>query len=160
MPRRKSVNIIRDVGVDPRYGQEVIQKFINTVMSRGKKNIARALVYEAFDIIAKKMGNNIDKALDVFYKAVSNATPAVEVRAKRIGGSVYQIPREVQELRGRALAFRSIISSSTDRKGKAFSFRLADELYEASENRGGSVKIKLEKHKMAEANKAFAHYAS
>lgn len=160
MPRRKSVNIIRDVGVDPKFGLEIVQKFINTVMSRGKKNVARALVYGAFEIIAKKNGNNEEKAIDIFHRAVSNATPAVEVRAKRIGGSVYQIPREVQALRGRALAFRYIIAAAADKKGKTFSIRLADELIEASENRGGSVKNKLEKHKMAEANKAFAHYAS
>jgi small subunit ribosomal protein S7 len=160
MPRRQSVNIIRDVGVDPRYGLEIIQKFINTVMSRGKKNTARALVYGAIEIITKKNGNDDERALDIFHRAIANATPAVEVRAKRIGGSVYQIPREVATLRGRALAFRSIITAAAEKKGKTFAIRLADELIEASENRGGSVKNKLEKHKMAEANKAFAHYAS
>jgi small subunit ribosomal protein S7 len=158
-PRRKSVNIVRDVGVDPRYGFESVQKFINVIMWRGKKNTARRMLYDALDIIAKKSSDSEEKMLEVFHKAVFNSTPIVEVRAKRIGGSVYQIPREVSENRGRSLAFRSIIAAATERKGKSFAIRLADELWEAAENKGGAVKIKLDKHKMADANKAFAHYA-
>ncbi len=159
MPRRKSVNMIRDVGVDPRFGLEVIQKFINVVMWRGEKNIARRLVYDAFDIIARKSGNNEEKAIETFHKALGNATPLIEVRARRVGGSVYQVPREVAASRGRALAFRSIIQAATQRRGETFSFRLAEELLEAAENRGGSIKNRIEKHKMAEANRAFSHFA-
>ena len=157
MPRRKSVNIIRDVGVDPRYGQEAIQKFINVVMWRGKKNTARRMVYGALDIIASKNGNIAERVVDVFNRAIANSTPLVEVRARRVGGSVYQVPLEVRTFRGRALAFRNIISASKDRSGKDFSIRLAAELIEAAENKGGAVKAKLDKHKMAEANRAFSH---
>ena len=159
MPRRKSVNMIRNVGVDPRYGLESVQKFINVVMWRGKKNTARRVVYGAFDILAKKNSGNYEKAIEVFHKAILNCTPLIEVRARRVGGSVYQIPREVAELRGRALAFRSIIQASKQRSGENFSIRLADELLEACDNRGGAVKIRVEKHKMAEANRAFSHFA-
>lgn len=158
MPRRKSVNIIRDVGVDARYGQENIQKFINVIMWRGKKNIARKIVYRAFDIIAKKFANNHDNAIEVFNKALKNCIPIVEVRARRVGGSVYQVPVEVKEHRGRALAFRALIAASKERKGEDFSVKLAYELIEAFEGKGGSVKIKMEKHRMADANRAFAHY--
>jgi small subunit ribosomal protein S7 len=157
MPRRKSVNIIRDVGVDPRFNQELIQKFINVVMWRGKKNTARRIVYGAFDIIASKMGNSNEKIVEIFEKAIINSTPLVEVRARRVGGSVYQVPLEVRALRGRALAFRNIINASKERSGRDFSTRLASELLEAAENKGGAVKAKLDKHKMAEANRAFSH---
>lgn len=151
--------MVRNVGVDPRYGLEDVQKFINVVMWQGKKNTARNLVYGAFDIIARKMGNSHERALEVFQKAVINATPTVEVRARRVGGSVYQIPREVATLRGRALAFRSLIGGSEARKGATFAFKLAEELLEAAEGRGGAVKAKLDKHKMADSNRAFTHFA-
>jgi small subunit ribosomal protein S7 len=157
MPRRKSVNIIRNVGVDPRYGMENIQKFINIVMFCGKKNTARRIVYGAFDIIAKKQNKNIDEVIEVFNQAVLNSTPMVEVKARRVGGSVFQVPVEVTTLRGRSLAFKNIISAAHARSGNCFDIKLASELLEASENRGGAVKSKLEKHKMADANKAFSH---
>jgi small subunit ribosomal protein S7 len=157
MPRRKSVNIVRNVGVDPRYGQENIQKFINTVMWRGKKNTARRIVYSAFDIIAKKLNNNHDKVVELFNQAIINITPLIEVRARRVGGSVYQVPLEVSPLRGRAVAFRNLINSSSERPGKNFSIKLAQELMEAYDNKGGAIKMKLDKHKMAEANRAFSH---
>ena len=110
MPRRKSVNIIRNVGVDPRYGMETIQKFINIVMWCGKKNTARRVVYGAFDIVAKKQNKNPDEVIELFNQAVSNSTPMVEVKARRVGGSVFQVPVEVTILRGRSLAFKNIIS--------------------------------------------------
>lgn len=157
MPRRKSVNIIRNVGVDPRYGIEDIQKFINILMSRGKKNTARQIVYRAFDIIAKKQNKKNDEIIDIFNQAIVNATPVVEVKARRVGGSVFQIPTEVTALRGRSLAFRSIISSAKLRSGNCFEIKLAYEFIDAAENKGGSIKAKLERHKMADANKAFSH---
>jgi small subunit ribosomal protein S7 len=157
MPRRKSVNIIRNVGVDPRYGMETIQKFINIVMWCGKKNTARRIVYSAFDIIAKKQNKNSDEVIELFNQAVSNSAPMVEVKARRVGGSVFQVPVEVAVARGRSLAFKNLITAATARTGNSFDVKLAAELLEAAENRGGAVKSKLEKHKMAEANKAFSY---
>lgn len=157
MPRRKSVNIIRNVGVDPVYGLEHIQKFINIVMWRGKKNVARKIVYGAFDIIAKKQNKNTDEVIDIFNQAVTNATPLVEVKARRLGGSVFQVPVEVPNLRGLSLAFKSLINAAKSRSGNSFAFKLAAELLDAAENKGGAIKIKSEKHKMADANKAFSH---
>lgn len=157
MPRRKSVNIIRDVGVDPRYGMEDIQKFINIVMSCGKKNVARQVVYRAFDIIAKKQNRKSDEVVELFAQAVANVTPLVEVKARRVGGSVFQVPTEVASLRGRSLAFRNIITAASGRSGDCFEIKLAYELIDAAENRGGAVKSRADKHKMADANKAFSH---
>jgi small subunit ribosomal protein S7 len=157
MPRRKSVNIIREVGTDPLYDQENIQKFINVVMWRGKKNTARRMVYGAFDIIKKRLKADSDLIVEMFNKAIYNSTPAIEVKARRVGGSVYQVPSEVRPLRGRALAFRGIISAAKTRDGKDFSIKLAAELMDAADNKGGAVKAKLDKHKMAESNRAFSH---
>ena len=157
MPRRNSVNEIRNIGVDPLYGLESVQKFINVVMWRGKKNVARSIVYKSFDIIAQKMNKSNDEVVEIFLQAITNATPLVEVRARRVGGSVYQIPLEVPALRGRSLAFRNIIASAKARVGNSFQIKLAAELIDAAENRGGAVKLRLDKHKMAEANKAFSH---
>jgi small subunit ribosomal protein S7 len=157
MPRRKSVNIIRDVGVDPIYGQELIQKFINVVMWKGKKDTARRIVYEAFSIIKTKFKLDDDVLIEMFDKAVKNSTPLVEVRARRVGGSVFQVPVEVTLLRGRTIAFRNIINASAERTGKSFSIKLAAELIDAIDNKGGAVKFKQDKHKMADANRAFSH---
>jgi small subunit ribosomal protein S7 len=157
MPRRKSVNIVRVVGVDPRYGQENIQKFINTVMLSGKKDTARRIVYAAFDIIANKFNKDYDKVIELFNTAVMNTIPAVEVRSRRVGGSVYQVPLEVNSLRGRSLAFRNIINSASERHGNTFSMKLASEILDAADSKGGAVKAKLDKHKLADANRAFSH---
>jgi small subunit ribosomal protein S7 len=157
MPRRKSVNIIRNVGVDPVYGLEHIQKFINIVMWRGKKNVARKIVYEAFNIIAKKQNKTSDEVIDIFNQAVVNSTPLIEVKARRLGGSVFQVPVEVVPMRGLSLAFKNIVNSAKGRSGNSFEIKLAAELLDAAENKGGAVKSKLEKHKMADANKAFSH---
>ena len=157
MSRRKSLNFIRDVGVDPLYGEGMIQKFINIVMWRGKKNTARRMVYGALDIIASKFKNDKDVAVEIFKKAIQNSIPAVEVKSRRVGWSVYQVPSEVTPLRGQAIAFRNIISAAKVRTGENFSIRLAYEILDANENRGGAIKSKLDKHKMAEANRAFSH---
>lgn len=159
MPRRKSVNFIRPIGTDPRYGSEIVQKLINVVMWRGKKNAARKIVYDALDVITKKAGGDKDKGLAMFLKALDQIIPMVEVRPRRVGGSVYQIPMEVASHRGRALAMRWLINSAAVRPDKSMGIRLAHELLDAYEGRGAAIKKKLDVHKMAEANRAFSHYA-
>ena len=159
MGRRKSVNFVRDIGVDVRYQSETVQKLINIIMEQGKKNIARTIVYDAMDILIKKMGGDKDKGLKLFLKAVEQLVPSVEVRPRRVGGSVYQIPVEVPVARARALAFRWLIKAAASRGDKTMGLRLGYELVEAYEGRGTAIKKKLDVHKMAEANRAFSHYA-
>ncbi len=159
MARRKSVNFIRDVGIDPRYGSESVQKLINVVMWRGKKSVARTIVYEALELLTKKAGGDRDKALKLFSRAVEQITPMIEVKPRRVGGSVYQIPVEVGEHRGRSLAYRWLVSCAATRGDKTMGLRLGNELVEASEGRGNAIKKKLDVHKQAEANRAFSHFA-
>jgi small subunit ribosomal protein S7 len=159
MPRRKKVNLKRNIGVDPRFGSELIQRFINAVMWRGKKNVARKIVYEALDELAKKSGGSQDKALETFRRAFEQVAPAVEVRSRRVGGSVYQIPRPVPPNRASILAFRWIIDSAASRSDKTMGKRIGHELMDAIEGRGGAVKKKSEIQRMAEANRAFSHFA-
>jgi len=158
MPRRRSVNFQREIGVDPRFNSQLIQKLINVVMERGKKNIARDIVYDALDVIIKKSGNQ-EKGLDLFYQAFDNIIPAIEVRPRRVGGSVYQIPMEVEPSRGRALAMRWLIDAAASRSDKTMGTRLAHELMDALDGRGGAVKKKSDVHRMAESNRAFSHFA-
>lgn len=159
MPRRRSVEFKREVGQDPRYGSELIQRFINVVMERGKKNVARNIVYGAIDILISKNNGSKDKALDSFFRAFDQVVPTIEVRPRRVGGSVYQIPGEVRPERARALAMRWLIESADARSGKDMASRLAYELLDAAEGRGGAVKKKIDVHRMAESNRAFSHYA-
>jgi len=159
MPRRKGKVSKRAVAPDPVYNSELVQKLINVVMWRGKKNVARAIVYGALDLLAKKAGGDKDKALDLFNKSFDKIIPLVQVRSRRVGGSVYQIPTEVTPDRGRALAIRWLISAAASRSDKTMGQSLAYELLDANEGRGGAVKKKLDVHRMAEANRAFAHYA-
>jgi small subunit ribosomal protein S7 len=159
MPRRKSVGFIRDIGVDPRYNSELIQKLINIVMWRGKKNAARDIVYDALDVLEKKTGGDKQKALDLFLKAFDNIVPKIEVRPRRVGGSVYQIPVAVQPRRARALGLRWLVTAAASRNEKTMGLRLGRELLEAYENRGAAVKKRSDVHRMAEANRAFSHYA-
>lgn len=159
MPRRKSVNLKRDVGVDLQYNSEFVQKFINVVMRCGKKNIARTIVYDALDALVKKNNGDRDRALDYFHKAFENVIPTIEVRPRRVGGSVYQIPAEVRPDRARALGMRWIVEAAQKRSDKTMGQRLAQELLEAFEGRGAAVKKKADVHRMAEANRAFSHYA-
>ena len=159
MPRRKSVNFKRDIGVDLQYKSELVQKFINVIMVCGKKNIARKIVYDALDILVKKNNGDRGKGLKMFYEAFEKVVPAVEVRPRRVGGSVYQIPAEVRPSRANALAIRWVISSAKARSDKTMGQRLANEFLDAHEGRGAAVKRKSDVHRMAEANRAFSHYA-
>jgi len=159
MPRRKSVNFIRPVGTDPRYGSETVQKLINVVMWRGKKNVARKIVYEALESINKRVGGSRDKSLETFLKGIEQLVPTVEVRPRRVGGSVYQIPMEVPYNRGRALAMRWLIEAASKRPDKTMGLRIGNEILDANEGRGLALKKKLDVHKMADSNRAFAHYA-
>jgi small subunit ribosomal protein S7 len=159
MPRRKKQILKRDIGVDPRYLSHVVQKMINVIMDSGKKNVARTNVYDAIDMLVKKAQGDKNKALDIFFKAIERSTPLIEVRPRRVGGSVYQIPVEVNTDRGNALAMRWLINAAAERNDKTMSIRLAYELIEASEDRGGAVKQKLDVHRMAESNRAFSHFA-
>lgn len=159
MARRKAVNYKRDIGLDERFGSELVQKLINVVMWRGKKSVARTIVYDAMDTLIKKSGGDEQKGLNVFYKAFDQIVPAIEVRARRVGGSVYQIPVQVPADRARALALRWLIGAAASRSDKTMGLRLAYELIEASEGRGNAVKKRMDVQRMAEANRAFSHFA-
>lgn len=160
MPRRKNTSIKkRDIGVDCRYGSPLLQKFINVIMWRGKKNAARKIVYDAMDILTKKAQGNQEKALEMFKRSFDQVVPLVEVKPRRVGGSVYQIPGEVSPDRARSLAMRWIIGAAKVRTGKTMGVRLANEMLDALEGRGAAVKKKADVHRMAEANRAFSHYA-
>lgn len=159
MARRKKASLVRDIGGDYRFDSELVQKFINVVMWRGKKNVARKIVYEAIDALIKKAGGDEQKGLEMFYKAFEQIVPKIEVRARRVGGSVYQIPVQVRPARARALAIRWLIKVAAARPDKTMGKRLAHELLEAYDGRGQAVKKKIDVHKMAEANRAFSHYA-
>lgn len=142
---------------DLEYGSEKLEKFINSVMWDGKKVTARRVVYRALDIVKKESGN--DNPLEVFETALKNASPTVEVRSRRIGGANYQVPREVRPERRQALAFRWIISAARGKKGEPMEKKLAVEILAAAKGEGSAVKKKEDTHRMAEANKAFAHFA-
>jgi small subunit ribosomal protein S7 len=154
MPRRGTV-VPREIEVDPVYQSPLVSKFINKVMMSGKKSLAERIVYGAFDIISEKTDKD---ALDVFETAVKNATPLLEVRPRRVGGATYQVPMEVRPSRRTSLAIRWLVQYARQRGERTMPERLAQELIDASQNAGGAVKKRDETHRMAEANKAFAHY--
>ena len=154
MPRRGSI-AKRDVLPDPLYNSKLVTRLINNIMYDGKKGVAQKIVYGAFDIIAEKTGNN---PLEVFEQAMENVMPVLEVKARRVGGATYQVPIDVRPDRRQALALRWITLYSRKRSEKTMEERLAKELMDAANNTGASVKKKEDMHKMAEANKAFAHY--
>ncbi|MFA5169198.1 MAG: 30S ribosomal protein S7 [Candidatus Paceibacterota bacterium] len=141
---------------DANYNDIMVSKFINQVMSDGKKTIAQKIVYGAFDLIKEQTKK---EPLDVFKLAIQNVSPVLEVKPKRVGGATYQVPMEVKGNRRLSLAMKWMINSAKDKKGKAMKFKLAEELIEASENKGNSIRKKETAHKMAEANRAFAHFA-
>ncbi|HSD61128.1 MAG TPA: 30S ribosomal protein S7 [Burkholderiales bacterium] len=154
MPRRREIPK-REVLPDPKYGNQDVAKFVNVLMTRGKKSVAERTVYGALDQIKKKSGKD---PIEVFSQAIANVRPAVEVKSRRVGGANYQVPVEVRPVRRMALAMRWIRDAARKRGEKSMGMRLANELSEAAEGRGGAVKKREEVHKMAEANKAFAHY--
>jgi small subunit ribosomal protein S7 len=169
MSRRHSAEK-RQILPDPKFGDLVLSKFINNVMESGKKSIAEGIVYGAIEILEKRAANqNVDsvgseeiaaksKGLLVFHTALKNIKPRLEVRSRRVGGATYQVPVEVRYERGIALAIRWIIDASRGRSEKTMTERLANELLDASNERGSAVKKRDDTHKMADANKAFAHY--
>jgi len=159
MSRRRKGDFVRDIGVDLRFGSPLVQKLINALMRRGKKSIARSIVNDAFDIMAKKYSGDESKVLEVFNRAMVEIAPVVAVRPKRVGGSVYQIPTEVPKRRSHSLALRWLITSAQVRADKTMGQRLANELLDAYDGRGGAVKKKSDVQRMAEANRAFSHYA-
>ena len=154
MPRRRDVPK-RRVLPDPQYGDRLVAKFINGIMLKGKKSVAESILYGAFDIIANRYK---DDALEVFKRAMENVKPRLEVKSRRVGGATYQVPVEVRPERRVSLAMRWLLASARNRSEKSMRERLAAELVDASQGRGASVKKKEDTHKMAEANKAFAHY--
>ncbi len=154
MPRRRGVPH-RPVAPDPVYGDQVVTRFMNKIMLDGKKSTAEQIVYGAFELIEQRTG---DDPVKVFRRAIENVMPVVEVKSRRVGGSTYQVPIEVRQDRRLALAMRWIIGFARGRRGRPMHERLANELIEASHNRGNAVKKKEDTHRMAEANKAFSHY--
>lgn len=141
---------------DPLYESELIEQFTNYVMRDGKKATARKVVYGAFDLLKNKTKS---EPLKIFEEAIKNASPLLEVRSRRVGGATYQVPREVRPERRTSLAFRWIIEAARSKKGKAMAEKLSEEILAASKNEGAAIKKKEDTHKMAEANRAFAHFA-
>ncbi|HIF79374.1 MAG TPA: 30S ribosomal protein S7 [Gammaproteobacteria bacterium] len=154
MPRRREVPK-RTILPDPKFGDQIVAKFINVMMLDGKKSIAERIIYGALDIISER---GAEKPLDVFYEALDNIRPVVEVKSRRVGGATYQVPVEVRPSRRNALAMRWLVDSARNRSEKSMTQRLAGELMDAAEKRGGAARKKDEVHRMAEANKAFSHF--
>ena len=154
MPRRREVPK-RDILPDPKFASQDVSKFVNVLMTAGKKSVAERIIYGALEQVGKKSGKD---ALEVFNQALSNVKPMVEVKSRRVGGANYQVPVEVRPSRRMALAMRWLRESARKRGEKSMGIRLAGELMDAAEGRGGAVKKREEVHRMAEANKAFAHY--
>ncbi len=153
MRKRRAVK--RDVLPDPIYKSKVVTKLVNTIMLDGKKGIAQSIVYEAFETIKEKTGND---PLETFNQAMENIKPALEVKSRRVGGSNYQVPIEVSPARSQALGLRWLVKYSRERGGKGMAENLANEIIDASNGTGAAVKKREDTHRMAEANKAFAHY--
>ncbi len=152
---RKRRAIKRDVLPDPVYNSKVVTKLVNQIMQDGKKGTAQKILYEAFNIIKEKTGK---EPMDVYNAALENVKPALEVKSRRVGGSNYQVPVEVSDEKSQTLALRWIVNYAKLRNGKGMAINLANELMDAAEGTGGAVKKREDTHKMAEANKAFAHY--
>ncbi len=154
MPRRGRISK-RDVLPDPMYGSKLVTKLVNNVMYDGKKGVAQTIVYDAFKIVEEKVGQS---ALEVFQEALENLKPQLEVKARRVGGSTYQVPMEVRAERQQTLALRWLVAYSRNRGERTMAERLAAEIVDAKNSMGGAFKKREEMHRMAEANKAFAHY--
>ncbi len=154
MPRKGAVPK-RDVLADPKYKSKLVSKFINCMMRDGKKSVSESIMYEAFDIIEKRTQ---ESPLKIFEQAMDNVKPLVEVKSRRVGGSTYQVPVEVRRTRRAALGIRWMIAFARKRSEKTMADKLAGELMDAAKQRGATIKKKEDTHRMAEANKAFAHY--
>jgi small subunit ribosomal protein S7 len=154
MPRKGEVRK-RDILPDPKYGDKVVAKFVNTIMSQGKKSVAESILYRSLDIVTAKTK---EESLGVFKRAIENTRPTVEVRSRRVGGATYQVPVEVRPQRRLSLSMRWLIDAARDRAEKSMEEKLAAEIIDAANNRGTAIKKKEDTHRMAEANRAFAHY--
>ena len=154
MRRRRAEG--RDVLPDPKFNSKLISRFINVVMIDGKRSIAEQIMYSALDEVTKKTGN--ENALEVLQKAIDNSRPLLEIKPRRVGGATYQVPIEVKSDRGVSIAMRWLRDFARQKKGKAMNEKLANEIIEAYKNQGSAVKKREDMHRMAEANKAFAHY--
>ena len=155
---RRSQAPVRTVLPDPKYHNDMLAKFINVVMRRGKKSAAEKIIYGAIDRITEKTGQAGGDAIGLLSKALDNVKPVVEVKSRRVGGATYQVPVEVRSSRRQTLAMRWVIDAARARTEKSMAHRLAHELMDAAENRGSAVRKREDTHRMAEANKAFAHY--
>lgn len=153
---RKKRDFEREVLPDPKYGSVIISKTVNAIMESGKKGVAERALYEALDRISQKVPNT--DPVQIFSAALSNIRPIVEVRSRRVGGATYQVPTDVRAARAQSLALRWLVSAANSRSERTLSERLANELLDASNSRGAAVKKREDTHRMAEANKAFAHF--
>ncbi|HCN79109.1 MAG TPA: 30S ribosomal protein S7 [Verrucomicrobiales bacterium] len=163
MGRKKYTAAVAQLRPDPKFNDVVVSRFINCVMQDGKKSVAQRIVYDAFDIIDAKLAKETDPAapkaaIDLFQRSIENVKPFVEVRSKRIGGANYQVPMQVNKKRQQSLAFRWILEAVRPEKGRPIASRLADELYNAARGEGKAMATRDQTHKMAEANRAFAHF--
>jgi small subunit ribosomal protein S7 len=155
---RRSQAPKRTILPDPKYSSQLLAKFMNMVMSDGKKSVAERIIYGALDRMTERTGQTSVQSLEMLEQALENVKPAVEVKSRRVGGATYQVPVEVRPQRRQTLAMRWVIDAARKRSEKTMAHRLAHELLEAAENRGSAVKKKEDVHRMAEANKAFSHY--
>ncbi len=155
---RRNAAIKRSILPDPKFSSRLLAKFINMIMKDGKKSTAETIVYEALETLVDKLGKPADKAPEVFAEVLEKVKPVVEVRSRRVGGATYQIPVEVRHDRREALAMRWLIESARSRQEKSMKVKLANELLDASNDKGNAIKKKEDTHKMAEANKAFSHF--
>jgi small subunit ribosomal protein S7 len=155
---RRSQAPVRSILPDPKFNSVLLAKFMNMVMESGKKAVAERIVYGAIDRISERTGRQPDQAIELLTQALDNVKPMVEVKSRRVGGATYQVPVEVRSTRRQTLAMRWLIDAAAARSEKSMSQRLAAELLEASENRGAAVRKREDTHRMADANKAFAHY--
>lgn len=154
MPRRKQAPR-RPVAPDPRFNSELVTRFINKIMERGKKGLAERILYGSFDLIQQRSGRN---PLEVFEQALHNVTPVIEVKPRRVGGATYQVPVQIEGPRRQSLAIRWLLLSSRNRTGKSMQEKLASEILDAANGVGATIKRREDTHRMAEANRAFAHY--
>lgn len=154
MPRKGEIKR-REVLPDPKYGDKLVTKFVNAIMGRGKKSVAEKIFYSSLDIIAARTKED---SLGLFKRAVENSKPVLEVRSRRVGGATYQVPNEVRPQRRLSLGMRWLAQAARMREGKSMEEKLAAELIDAANSRGGAIKKKEDTHRMAEANRAFAHY--